>query len=158
MQTPSIVTLHTHDNILRGPNALFWTLRQENIKVKLSLCLINETPRQGNIYLHHSWLRHYLEVSGQLHIPAALPPGEKALDILWIGVCVGPKSRYGRCGGEKNLITLPGIELRSSSPYPVAMPTKLSVHIITIMLQVVKPLIIYQISDLRNEVTATNCG
>jgi hypothetical protein len=26
--------------------------------------------------LHHSWLRHQMEVSGQLHDPAALTPGK----------------------------------------------------------------------------------
>jgi hypothetical protein len=33
-----------------------------------------------------------MEVSGQLHAPAALPPGEKAPSIYWIGGWVGPKA------------------------------------------------------------------
>jgi hypothetical protein len=37
-------------------------------------------------------------VSGQLHVPAPLPPGERALDRR-LG---GPKSRSGRGGEEKN--------------------------------------------------------
>jgi hypothetical protein len=35
-------------------------------KVKLSLCLTNRST--------FSWPRHYLEVTGQLHAPTALPP------------------------------------------------------------------------------------
>jgi hypothetical protein len=31
-----------------------------------------------------------MEVSGQLHVPAALPPGEKAPGTHWIGGWVGP--------------------------------------------------------------------
>jgi hypothetical protein len=38
----------------------------------------------------------------------------------------GPQSRSGRCGEEKNLLPLPGIELRPPSPLPVATPTELS--------------------------------
>jgi hypothetical protein len=41
-----------------------------------------------------SWPRHYLEVSGQLHAPAALLPGEYPLDRR-LG---GPQSRSGRRG------------------------------------------------------------
>jgi hypothetical protein len=43
-----------------------------------------------------------MEVSGQLHAPAALPPGKEpryALDRR----LDGPQSRSGRCGEEKNL-------------------------------------------------------
>jgi hypothetical protein len=32
-----------------------------------------------------------MEVSGQLHAPAALPPG-KASETHWIGGCVGPRA------------------------------------------------------------------
>jgi hypothetical protein len=38
----------------------------------------------------------------------------------------GPKSRSGRCGVEKDLLPLPGIEPRSFSTQPVATPTELS--------------------------------
>jgi hypothetical protein len=34
--------------------------------------------------------RHKMEVSGQLHAPAALPPGERALGTHWIVGWVGP--------------------------------------------------------------------
>jgi hypothetical protein len=51
-----------------------------------------------------------MEVSGQLHAPAALPPGKKSpwypLDMK---LC-GPQSRSGRGGEEKNSQPLPGIE------------------------------------------------
>jgi hypothetical protein len=45
-----------------------------------------------------------MEVSGQLHSPAALPPGK--LDRR-LG---GPQSRYGRGGEEKNPQFLPGLK------------------------------------------------
>jgi hypothetical protein len=31
------------------------------------------------VYLHNSWPRHYMEVSGQFHAPAALPTGKESL-------------------------------------------------------------------------------
>jgi hypothetical protein len=37
-----------------------------------------------------SWPRHKLEVSGQLHAPVALPPGEKAPIIHWIRGLMSP--------------------------------------------------------------------
>jgi hypothetical protein len=33
-----------------------------------------------------------MEVSGQLHAPAALPPGERAPGTHWIGGWVGPRA------------------------------------------------------------------
>jgi hypothetical protein len=44
-----------------------------------------------------------MEVSGQLHAPAALPPGKGSR----LG---GPQSRSGRGGEEKNSQPPPGIE------------------------------------------------
>jgi len=55
-----------------------------------------------------------MEVSGQLHVPAALPLGKETLD--------GPQSRSGRGGEEKNTKPPPGIE--SKNP---ARPTRSSV-------------------------------
>jgi hypothetical protein len=46
-----------------------------------------------------SWLRHYLEVSGQLYVPAALPPGKEPPEPIGYG----PQSRSGR-SGEKKII------------------------------------------------------
>jgi hypothetical protein len=36
------------------------------------------------------WPRQQMEVSGQLHAPAAFPPKERASGALWTGVWVGP--------------------------------------------------------------------
>jgi hypothetical protein len=50
-----------------------------------------------------------MEVNGQFHAPAALPPGKEPL--VPIGEeAGGPKSRSGRCGEEKNFQSPPGIE------------------------------------------------
>jgi hypothetical protein len=57
-----------------------------------------------------------MEVSGQLHGPAALPPGEGVTSTHWIGYCVGP--RTGSDGVELR------IEPRPSSRQPVAIPTE----------------------------------
>jgi hypothetical protein len=50
-----------------------------------------------------------MEVSGQLHAPAALPPGKSPRYLLdrRLG---GPQSRSGRGGEEKNSQPLPGLE------------------------------------------------
>jgi hypothetical protein len=56
-----------------------------------------------------------MEVNGQLHTPAALPPGKEGpypLDRR-LG---GPQSRSGRSGEGDKYLPLPGIEVRSSSP------------------------------------------
>jgi hypothetical protein len=55
-----------------------------NIKLKLSL-RFNCAPRHevgwgsGGIAPRILWPQHYMEVSGQLHAPAALPPGKEPL-------------------------------------------------------------------------------
>jgi hypothetical protein len=59
------------------------------VKVKLSLCLTikhhaNTTYRGVEVLLHHSSPRHYIEMSGQLHALAALPP-ERTPGTHWIG-------------------------------------------------------------------------
>jgi hypothetical protein len=54
--------------------------------------------------------QHEMEVSVQLHAPAALPP-RYPLDRRLSGY----QNRSGRCGEEKNL-ALPGMEPGSSSP------------------------------------------
>jgi hypothetical protein len=51
-----------------------------------------------------------MEASGQIHVPAALPPGNPLDRRLG-----GPQSRPER-GIEKNSQPLPGIEPRSSDP------------------------------------------
>jgi hypothetical protein len=51
-----------------------------------------------------------MHVSGLLHTPAALPTGPIEEEAG------GSQSRSGRCGIEKNLLPLPGIEPRPSGP------------------------------------------
>jgi hypothetical protein len=56
----------------------------KDIKVKLSLCLTKHDAMKvywgsGGIAPSILWSQHYMEVSGQLHAPAALPPGKEPL-------------------------------------------------------------------------------
>jgi hypothetical protein len=44
-----------------------------------------------------------MEVSGELHAPAALLPGKEPPRTHWIGGWGGPESRSGRGGEEKNV-------------------------------------------------------
>jgi hypothetical protein len=58
--------------------------------------------------------RHYLNVDGQLHAPAALPPGKDPLVTHWVGL----RAALDDVEKRKFLI-LPGLELptpRPSSP------------------------------------------
>jgi hypothetical protein len=55
--------------------------------------------------------------------PGRFTPGERAPSTHWIG---GRMGRSGLCGVETNILTVPGIEPRPSSSYPVAVPTELS--------------------------------
>jgi hypothetical protein len=48
-----------------------------------------------------------MEMSGQLHSPAALPPRKEPLVPRRLG---GPQNRSGRGGEEKNSQSPPGIE------------------------------------------------
>jgi hypothetical protein len=54
--------------------------------------------------------RPYMEVSGQLHAPAALPPGKDTLVYPLDRRLGGPQSRSGRGGREKNSQPPSGIE------------------------------------------------
>jgi hypothetical protein len=65
--------------------------------------------RSGGIAPIILWPRHYMEVSGQLHAPAALPPGKSPWYPLdrRLG---GPQSHSGSGGEEKNSLPSPGIE------------------------------------------------
>jgi hypothetical protein len=59
-------------------------LQCDNKNVELSLCF-NWAPRHEDVLGEwrynstHSWSRHYMEVSGQFHTPAALPPEKEPL-------------------------------------------------------------------------------
>jgi hypothetical protein len=55
-------------------------------------------------------------VSGQLHAPAALPPGKEPPRTHWIGGCVGPRAYLDDVEKIK-FFNLPGLELR-----PFALP------------------------------------
>jgi hypothetical protein len=77
------------------------------VKVKLSLCFTNEALRNEGVWWSECTDPHFLdivEVSCQLHAPAALSPGKDP----GLG---GPQSRCGRYGEEK-ISTMPGLELR----------------------------------------------
>jgi hypothetical protein len=52
--------------------------------------------------------------------------GEITRGTQCIGRWVVPPTPSGSCGLEKNLLFLPGIETRSSSPWTIAIPTGLS--------------------------------
>jgi hypothetical protein len=56
-----------------------------------------------------------MEVSGQLHVPAALPPGETTPVIHWLG---DTGLRAGLDGKEKRKISLPH---RDSNPDSLAV-------------------------------------
>jgi hypothetical protein len=66
------------------------------------------------------WPRHKLEVSGQLHVPAALP-------LVPTGGWVGPRAGLGGRGEEEilNPTWTRTPTPRSSRPHPVAIPTTL---------------------------------
>jgi hypothetical protein len=61
-----------------------------------------KTHRGVKVQVHHSWPRHYMEVSGQLHVPAALLPGKHA-PVPSDRKIGGPQSRSGCRGVEKNI-------------------------------------------------------
>jgi hypothetical protein len=74
-----------------------------------------------------------MEVSGQLHALAALPPGKSPwypLDRRRLG---GPQSRSGHGGEEKNSQPLAGLELPIVQPLPHRFTTELSRLLIKIM-------------------------
>jgi hypothetical protein len=57
-----------------------------------------------------------MEVSSELHAPAALPPGERAPGTHWIGVLVGPKAGLDNVEKRK-FLTLLGLEFRPLGPH-----------------------------------------
>jgi hypothetical protein len=66
-----------------------------------------------------------MEVSGQLHAPAALPPGKETL----LPICRrlgGPQSRSGYGGEEKNSHPLPGLETPIIQPVAQSYTTELA--------------------------------
>jgi hypothetical protein len=59
----------------------------------------------------HIFLTSALVGCGQLHAPAALPPGERAVGTHWIGGWVDPRVGLGDVEKRK-FLTLPALELR----------------------------------------------
>jgi hypothetical protein len=69
-----------------------------------------------------------MEVSGQLHAPAALLPGERSLSIRWIEGWVGPRAGLDDVEKRK-FLTVQGLELwplgrpaHRQSPYRLRYP------------------------------------
>jgi hypothetical protein len=57
-----------------------------------------------------------MQVSGQLHVPASLPPGKKKPRTHLIRGWVSPKAGLGVAVEQTNLLPLPGFEPRSDQP------------------------------------------
>jgi hypothetical protein len=68
-----------------------------------------------------------MEVSGQLHVPAALLPGYEPPQYSLDGRLVGPQCRLGSCREEKNLTPV-GISTQPSNPQPVAVHNSFKLH------------------------------
>jgi hypothetical protein len=65
-----------------------------------------------------------MEVSSQIHAPAALPPSRQPIGTHWMGGWGGPQSRSGR-GGEKHSQPLPGLEPSNIQPVAQRYTTEL---------------------------------
>jgi hypothetical protein len=66
-----------------GPRTVLVKVKVKvKVKVNLSLCFFPTG--------HHA-MKALMEVSGQLHAPVALPPGEKTPGTHWIEGWVGPR-------------------------------------------------------------------
>jgi hypothetical protein len=74
-----------------------------------------------------------MEVSGQFHVLAALPPGKSPQCPLNRRLS-GPQSRSSRREVEKNFLPLSGTEPRQSRPWP-SRHTELGIPATLILLQ-----------------------
>jgi hypothetical protein len=63
-----------------------------------------------------------MEVSGQIHAPATLPPVERAPSTHWLGGSVDPRASLDDLEKRK-FLTLPGFELR-----PLSRPAREPVY------------------------------
>jgi hypothetical protein len=84
-----------------------------------------KTYEGAEVWLHHSWHRHYLEVGGKIHVSNALPPGKEpryGLDRR----ADGPQSRSGCCAEQNNFYPCqesnPSHPTRSPSLYRLSYP------------------------------------
>ena len=57
-----------------------------------------------------------MEVSGELHAPAALPPGKYFRTTHRIGGWVGPRAGLDGFGEKKSLFSIPEFEPRTVQP------------------------------------------
>jgi len=91
-------------------------LYNNNIKVKLSLCLSNYHAIVC-LTKHHGFLASALGGSDQLHAPAALLPGKEPPHTHWVGGWVGPAVGLDAATAKRKILSLPlpRIEHRSSS-------------------------------------------
>jgi hypothetical protein len=96
--------------------------------VKLSLCLSTTPWKRMGEWMNISTFSYLgTEVSSRIHVPAALPPGKSPLYPLDRRLS-GPQSRSGQYG-EVKILAPTGTRTpthRSSSQYPVTIPTVLS--------------------------------
>lgn len=89
-----------------------------------------------------------MEVSGQLHALAALPPGNNP-DTHWIGVWVGPKASLDVL--QKSLLACwdwnPGL----SNLYPVNIPTELPRPTLSLSVRVLLFLLLCMFLEVKYE-------
>jgi len=94
------------------------------VKIKLCLCFLNWTSRHEGVVGEwkygstHCSRRHQMEVSGQLHFPASLPPGKEPLLPIVQEAGWAPEPVWTRLWGEK-WVAPTGTR---TSDYPVRSP------------------------------------
>jgi hypothetical protein len=80
--------------------------------LKLTLCLINETPRLKDVWESGGVYPNILNFSIEWRFTLLLLYlQERVSEIHWVGFWGESRCLYGRCGGKKNLLPLPRIEL-----------------------------------------------
>jgi hypothetical protein len=86
------------------------------VKVKLSLCIINKALSHEGLWGSRGTVPPFLTsaVDGSEWVASPPYPFDRRLG--------GPQSQYGRYGIEKSLLPLPGIKLRPFSPQSICIP------------------------------------
>jgi hypothetical protein len=116
-----IIAKQITSRALLSDTPVHFVTRSVVVKVKLSLCLINQLPRHEDVWrswgVTPSFLTSTLDGCewsavrlGRFTLRRKSPlfPLDRRLG--------GSQSQSGRCEGEKNLLHLPEVELRPSSP------------------------------------------
>jgi hypothetical protein len=92
-------------------------------QVKLSLCFINEAPRHEDVWGSGGLAPPFLTLGldggekSALHPGRVTPPPLREENRYKLDKMLsGPQSQSERCGEEKTLLLLPGIEPRLSCP------------------------------------------